>query len=285
MKKYLHYILPLLIVGCVTLEHFGILHIGYLYIKSHELKWTDLDYNYHPREGDIFTTGESVSNNNYEDGLIAFLPNYRDLLDQDLKKISDNRKQIDLINSQELTFFSDEYMIKACIDQKDISINDSTLFKKLVNVEIVGGYELYDKDGCELLYHKENEKFWIRDQIIMRGYARQPFVDNKIDEIVLAQMSNNAHLIIPQFETPYIYRAQLRALNNLQSLYSLSDTPMDSSQLYKRSASFLNNLYRKMYRGSDVYGHRNDPDYLSKISQAEVLESLDVAIKKEEPKL
>ena len=250
MKKYLHYILPILIVTGVTLEQLDILHVSYLYIKSHELKWTDLDYGYHNQEEDVYTTGESVSQNNYEDGLIALQPDYKQLLDRDLKEISDNRDQIDLIDSEELTFFSDEYMIKACIDQKDISINDSTLFKKLVNVEIVGGYELYDKEGSELLYHKENEKFWIRNQIVMRGYARRPFIDNKIEEIVLAQMSNNAHLIIPQYETPYMFSEHLQAIDAYKTLQGPFFTSRDTIKINK---------------WSDIYGNLDYTDNLSDI--------------------
>lgn len=272
MKKYLHYILPILIVTCLTLEHLNILHVGYLYIKSHELKWTDLDYGYHPKEGDIFTAGESVSQNNYEDGLIALQPDYKKLLDEDLKEISDYREHIDLIDGEDLTFFSDEYMIKACIDQKDISINDSTLFKKLVNVEIVGGYELYDKESSELLYQKENEKFWIRNQIIMQGYARRPFIENKIYEIVLAQMSNNAHEFIQGYEIP-LYSDLQKALKEYTISINTIYLQTDSIQLKERSTFALHHIDNKTDKGTDILAHRNDPDYLSNIFQAEVKET------------
>ncbi len=262
MKKYLHYVLPILIVTCVTLEHLNILHVGYLYIKSHELKWTDLDYDYHPRADDIFTTGESVSQNNYEDGLIAFQPDYTRLLDRDLKKISDYRENIDFIDSENLTFFSDQYMIKTCIDQKNVSINDSTLFKKLVNVEIVGGYELYDKESSELLYQKQNEKFWIRNQIIMRGYARRPFIENKINEIVLAQMSNNAPEVIERYELPDLYSEHFDALKNFHTLFNLSYMSRDSFMLKESSISILHQINGK-----------HESDDLSDIFIAEVKKS------------
>ncbi len=200
IKKNIHFLLPFLIVSGIILEQAGILHIGYLYIKSHELKWTDLDINYFPREGDIFTAGEQVSNNNYEDAVIAINPSYELMLEQDLKEIADNRTHIDFIDKNSLSFYSGAYQIKACLDKKKVEIRDSTFFKKVVWVEILGNYELYDKDGSDLLYEREDRKFWIRDQIVLHGLSRMSFIENKIKEIWLAQMSNKAHEIIEHFE-------------------------------------------------------------------------------------
>ena len=262
--RYRFYILPALLVILMAAEHFGVLHVGYLYIKSHELRWTNLDYNYHPRQGDVFTAGESVYHNNYEDAVLAINPDYTVLLQKDLDEIAENRDHIDSIDRQQVSFFSGDYMVKVCLDKKDISIKDSTFFKKLVNVEILGQYELYDKDGCELLFQQEGKKFWIRDKIIMRGLSRRNFIFNKIEEIWLAQMSNNAHQIITYFERPYIYREKLDMITTLK-IYS-GRVKFDDINMVKQSArKTLFEFDRAEWNGSRVYGHMDDPKYKSKV--------------------
>ncbi len=271
MKRYAYYILPALITLGVVLEHFGVLHIGYLSITSHELKWTDLDYNYHPKEGDIFTTGELITYNNYEDGVLAFNPDYPKLLEKDVQKISDNRDRIDSIDGAEIAFYIAPFKVKVCIDEEDISINDSMLFKKIVNLEILGHYELYDTSGCDKLYERQGIKFWIRDKIVLKGLSRRTFVENKIKEIYIAQMSNKAHRIVDHFERPYIIRDQLKAIAGLQYLYGHA-TELDTTVVKGRSMDILRNLYRVRSYGSKTFGHRNDPEYDLRIGQAKLAE-------------
>ena len=244
----------------MLLEHHGIVHIGYLYIKSHELRWTNLDYNYHPGENDIFTAGESLTRNNYEDALLSIRPDYHDLLQKDLDEIAQNRDYIDSIDRQQMTFYSGDYMVKVCLDKKDVSIKDSTFFKKLVDVEILGHYELYDKEGCDLLYQRQGRKFWIRDKIIMRGRSREAFITNKIEEIWLAQMSNNAHQIISYFERPYIYRDRTRMLTGLRLLYYPFDI-QDMQELEIQSRLLLFQIDHALKKGSSTYGHVEDANY------------------------
>ena len=272
LRNYKFYILPLVFLSVLILEQSGILHIGYLYIKSHELRWTNLDYNYFPERDDIFTAGESITRNNYEDAILDINPDYGQLLQKDLDEIARNRKHIDSIDRQHLSFYSGNYLVKVCLDKKDISINDSTLFKKLVDVEIVGQYELYDKEGCDLLYQRKGRKFWIRDKIIMRGRSRRAFIINKIEEIWLAQMSNNAHQIISYFERPYIYKERTEMLVALQ-LWANPSTVQPIDQLQLQARLLLFQIDRTMKKGSTTYGHINDADYrgTSRIAQFEEL--------------
>lgn len=260
IRKCKFYIFPILIITTLYLESSGVLHIGYLYIKSHELRWTNLDYNYYPRDGDIFTAGESVSHNNYEDAVIAIHPDYEAMLQRDLDEISRLRDHIDSIDRQQMSFYSGDYMVKVCLDKKDISIKDSTLFKKLVNIEILGQYELYDKDGCELLFQQAGRKFLIRDKLILRGISRKKFIINKIEEIWLAQMSNNAHQIISYFEEPYILREKLNVINAYQIFAGL--IPLEDLHQLEGSSKFLLwKIDRRANRGSRTYGHKDDANY------------------------
>jgi len=199
--KYRLYILPSLALLSLILIKFDILHISYLHIKSHELKLTNLDYAFIP--GEVYYAGETVSSNNYEDANISINPNYHNLLQEDLTYIADERSEIDGIVGEDLSFYSGPYKIKLCLDHKKVSFLDSSLFKKTIYLDIVGQYELWDREGCDRLYVREDRKFWVRDSIIVTGVAKKSFIDNKIDEIWLAQLSTNAFDMISQFESPY----------------------------------------------------------------------------------
>ena len=219
------YLLPFILLTIVFFEYSGLLHISYIHIKSHELKWTDLSLNYFPREGDLFTSGEVVTQNNYEDAVFAFSPDYNRLLEKDLAEIAQNRNYIDRIDKEELAFYSGPYRIQACLDKKDIEIKDSTLFRKIVDVEILGNYELYDVENGRVLYEQKHSKFWIRDQIVIRGRSRKPFIRNKVNEIWLAQISNNAQKIVEQYEQPALVLSELSATDfNQEDLLSSIST-------------------------------------------------------------
>ncbi len=238
IRRYFHFALPVLIVSTTIFEQAGILDIGYLYIKSHELRWTMLDYNYFPKEGDIFMAGESLSQNNYEDAILAFRPDYNRLLQKDLDEIAANRKHIDSIDRTDLSFYSGNYIVKVDLDKKDITIKDSTLFKKLVSIEIVGKYELYDARGCNLLFKNSGRKFWIRDKIIMRGRSKEDFIINKIDEIWLAQTSNHAHQIINLYEQPHDSAQWTRELDDLYPYFLRNETDQQTNDIVHSGSSF-----------------------------------------------
>ncbi|MEL6123229.1 MAG: hypothetical protein AAFR14_05865, partial [Bacteroidota bacterium] len=186
MRTFRLSLLPILLVISAVLIGTGVLDIGYLYIKSYEMKWTDYSTNWHPRENDYFTAGEYVTNHlNYEDGVFGFLPDYHKLLKEDLRSVSDGRPDVDDIDPVELTIATGDYRVQLCLQEKKITFYDSTLFKKVVHLDIMGSYELYDEDMCELLYIKEGRTFRIRDSLVMRGYADPRLIHNKIDEIWL----------------------------------------------------------------------------------------------------
>ena len=202
MKHRSLLILPAFLVLVFILELSGVLHISYLQIKTHELKWTHLDYGYFPKDGDIFTIGETVSNYNYEDALIAIYPSYDQLLSHDVDEISEERDYIDYIDPVERSLYTDDYVIQLCLDKEDLEIRDSTIFRKVGEIEILGYYELYDRSSGDLVYQKGDEKWWIRDKMTFYGISRRPFIENKMDEIWLAQVSNQAASFVEEYERP-----------------------------------------------------------------------------------
>jgi len=202
MKHRVLWILPSLLVSVFLLQQSGVLDISYLKIKTHELKWTLHDYGYHPIDGDILTIGQTVSNFNYEDALIAFSPSYDQLLYQDLEEISEERDYIDFIDPIEKSLYTEDYIIQLCLYKEYIEIKDSTIFRTIGNLEILGYYELYHRNSGELLYKVDDEKWWIRDQMTFYGIASRSFIKNKIEEIWLAQVSNEASYFVEEYERP-----------------------------------------------------------------------------------
>ncbi len=202
LLKYRLYLLPLLILLGVAFGQAGLLHISMLHIKSHELKLTNLDYNFLP--GDVFHAGEVVSRNNYEDANISWNPDFKQMLNADLRDIARQTEDIDEIRlGNEISFYSGSYQIKLCLDHKKMSVLDSSMLTKTIYLDIVGQYELWDRDTCDRLLVQEGRKFWIRDSIIVKGLAHPKFINNKVNEIWLAQLTENALRIVRSFESPY----------------------------------------------------------------------------------
>lgn len=233
------YILPIVLIVSFFMLNYGVLHLNFLQIRSHELKLTHLDYRFIP--GEVYYAGETVSSNNYEDANLSLLPDYTQLLQDDLKLISDARPDIDKIDAQELSYYSGSYQIKLCLDHKKITVLDSSLFKKTIYLDILGSYELWDSEGCDRLYVRDSHKFWIRDSIIVKGIAKDSFLQNKITEIWLGQMSLPAFELINQFERPYkswdAFYIQL-ALKYRYLLGSIMD-PKLNKKLLRREGKLL----------------------------------------------
>lgn len=161
-----------------------------------------------------------MSNFYYEDALIAFDPSYHDLLSEDVALISDEREYIDYIDPIEKSLYTDQYKIQLCLDQENIQIKDSTFFRKVADLELLGYFELYNRDSGELLYKMDDEKWWIRDKMTFYGVSRRPFIQNKLTEIWLAQVSNEASSLIEEYERPIYSMDMLKNLSDFQDIWT-----------------------------------------------------------------
>ena len=217
MKRYALWILPCLLAVTFLLEISGILHISYLHIKSHDLKWTLLDYGYYDSQGKVYTIGETVHNFNYEDALIAVTPSYDKLLAQDVALISEEREYIDYIDPLEKSLYSDKYRIQLCLDYERVEIKDTTIFRKIADLEILGYYELYNRHSGELIHNRDHKKWWIRDKVSFYGVSRRSFIENKLAEMWLAQVSNETPSIMEEMERVYL------PINDAGHMFELAD--------------------------------------------------------------
>ena len=200
MKKIWPYILPSILLVAFVLSQLNVLHISILKIKSHELKVTNLSYNWIP--GEVYSGGETVSRNNYESAHIGILPDYKKDLQDDLDLIAANRDRIDYIDLDEHLFYSDQYQVKLCLDHKRLSTVDSALFKRIAYLDILGQFELWDAEGTKLLKSNPDRKWWIRDSIIFKGIASKEFYENKLNEIWLAQLSERVTHFVENYDVP-----------------------------------------------------------------------------------
>ena len=242
------WILPLLVVATAILAKMDVLHLGYLHIKSHELKFTELDYDWFPQGKDIFTAGISITNNNYEDGIIAFNPDYKKLLQNDLREIASHREYIDSISADDLSFYSGPYRVQLCLDHKKVNFRDTTLFKKTVYLNVLGQFELYDIDSSELLYKQEGRKFLIQDSIVLKGWARKELIENKIEEIWLAQASNHAYDFVSRYEYPERYRQTAKDLMRLIIMSKVTSGDIDFNEETIRNQAYqILGEIRKIY--------------------------------------
>lgn len=263
MRAKIYYLLPILMVTVFSLCHLNVLHISYLHIKSHELKFTELSYSWFPKGDDIFTAGESVTNNNYEDGIIAFQPDYEALLQSDLDEIALYRNGIDRIDYNNLSYYSGPYRVQLCLDHKRVKYVDTTLFRMFAKVDILGQLEVYDESTAELVHFEADRKFWIRDSIIFRGWARRELINNKVNEIWMAQASDHVADVVERADHPRRYET---AVSDMMQLISYNmvwegDTITTQEALIDRARVVLFEIRRAYANGSPTYGWHGDPKY------------------------
>lgn len=243
MQKLLFHI-PSIIFGLVISSYaVGLLDISILEISAYELRWSNVNFDWHYRKGDVFTGSESITRDQYEDGLIAFSPSYKKRLQKDLQLIADKRKYITSIDEEDYSYSTDKYRLTLCLDHKKVTVSDSSRFVKLVDLEVLASFELYEIENDSLVYASKGKKFRLRNKVVARGLASRAFLENKIDELWMAQVANNIPEYINDYKT-IKYSKKLKDAIQAYMLYSYFYAPVESvdieSNRYLRFAYFLN---------------------------------------------
>lgn len=205
MNNWFKLILPILIGGGWLGHRSGVLDMSIVEIIAHELKHTELNYEWHYKDGDVFTSSQTVSTLRYEDALLSMQPDYAHLLSLDLELIAQKRDPIKHIDPDNLILFTSDYGLKICLEDVDIHEVDSTLFTKIVKMNVLGAVELYDKDQCALLYANPLQKFNISNTLIINGFSSREFLDIKIKELWISQLSSHIKGYIRRYEEPDNY--------------------------------------------------------------------------------
>ncbi len=195
-------LLPVFLIALFLANKSGVIDISFLTIQGYELKETILNYGWHYRYGDPFTSGETIQNRHYEDASFTLRPRYDHMLKKDLSDLVARTEAVQLIDHETRTMVTDKYGIQICLDHKIFTSKDSSLFKKIVNMDILYQLELYDKEWCDLIYSSSSSKYWIRNELIVTGYTSPGFLTNKLDELMYSQVSSRVKGFIERYENP-----------------------------------------------------------------------------------
>jgi hypothetical protein len=260
VRKYINYILPLLLLISSFLISSGHLAIGFLQVHSHQLKWTVLDYNNLTTGSDPFVAQQIVTSDYFEDAILHLVPDYQAMLREDLDDLAMGDNMFSRMDHSTFSLFTDHHELRICTDRHDVVIKDTMFWKKLISVDLVGYFELYELDGCLPIYHSKRQKFWASNRSIITGLAPRQFVLNKTKEILFAKMCVPAKSFIQEFELPYHRAQQSRVFQHLlmslrwSSIRDLTMVPTMAHQLEMNYTDIIAN-------GSFTYGHKEDSLY------------------------
>lgn len=205
MRLCSYLVLPTFLISSLIFYYLNLLEVGLVEIKGYELKHTELNYEWYYRDGDVFTSSQTVSSLYYEDAVLAFKPDFEKLLDNHLKIIANKREIINEIYGKDLTLFTDNYALKICLEDANVYQVDSSWLKTLVTMDILGQVELYDRDKCTLLYSEPLQKFSLNNKLLITGFASNEFLDMKMKELVISQIANQVKGYIRRYEEPHNY--------------------------------------------------------------------------------
>ncbi len=184
-------------------------------IKVYDRKITDQHYNYY--DG-TYEWNEVKTNMDWEDGIIAVNPDYKQLLQKDLNVIS---KQYDFINDIDLSeniVRLNNYDVKICLEDQKINITDSTLMKKIVRTEFSAFLELYDNSSNQLLHKLRDRRFIIENNLLSYGFAKDRFLENKAVELAYVDIVERIPDFIESYEIP---RLRIRQIQGAYSFINL----------------------------------------------------------------
>lgn len=206
----------LFLIGLGLMVAWGYIDISIYNIRVVDRKITSQNYNW--RNG-TYEWDEVRRNLNWEDGLISYRPDYNAQLGKDLGLIADQVEHIKRIDWDEQQFYTNDYIVKLCIEHKSISIKDTTLAKKIIDTHMSAYFELYDNEGCELLFKQKDRRYIFRDKIVMEGIGSNSFLINKAEELLATEVCETLPEFIWRYEGPYIWQQKKRVVLNFMKHY------------------------------------------------------------------
>ena len=199
--RAIHIFSLILFSGLVLTWTSGMVDVCSVKIKGNQVKISNMSLDWHYRDNDVFTW-DIVRRIDYEDALLAFWPDYDGVLRRDLALIAENQN-LDLIDPIQSIIFNEDYLVKICLEHKNIQYTRKSWWREVAQIDIVGYLELYDKKHGTLLYRNVNRKFQIDDEILFEGFGSRPFKDVKVTEIYFSQISTLAGNVIREFQNSY----------------------------------------------------------------------------------
>jgi hypothetical protein len=177
------------LISLAIATYTGVIDMSLAIIKGYDLKSSLLSYDYHYIKDDIFTVRENVvRNTNYEDAYFGLTSQYPIRLKKDIQKIIENNQEVTGVNINRMEVRSDLYTVKICVEDYQLKVRDTTFFKKMVSLNMLSYFELYDAECDKLLLSTPTRKVHIQNKFIYKGFASEAFIHNKTTEHWMAQL-------------------------------------------------------------------------------------------------
>jgi hypothetical protein len=205
-----------MLLALIASVSIGYLDINFFNIKVVDRKVTSQNYNW---KNGKYEWDEVRRNLNWEDGYIGFKPNYHNQLNKDLILVSSQYDDVQGIDWLENRIYSNQYFVQLCIEDKSITIRDTSLAKKIINVRMSAYLELYDKEGCDLLFKQKDRRYIINNKLVLVGLGKKEFLINKAEELLATEMCETIPEFIWRFEGPYLWQQKKRVVMNFMKLY------------------------------------------------------------------
>ncbi len=212
----------IVLLGAIVASALGFVSVHLTNIKAYDRKVTIQSYNYH---GGTYEWDHVKANVLWEDGAFILNESYDQQLDKDLTYLVDSYETALSINDEESIIRTPDYLLKVCFEDFNYHLRDTTLTKMLGASSASGYLELYDKSGDTLLYKHQDRRFIITNKMTITGMASEPYVTNKMKELIYTEVLEMAPDFIYRFEGPQKRKIKMAAKLMLETVI---DVPLYS---------------------------------------------------------
>lgn len=206
------------LIGVVIASMLGVVSVNLTNIKAYDRKITMQSYNYH---GGTYEWDHVKSSVLWEDGAFIINDYFDDQLDKDLNYLADSYESAVSIDDKETLIKTPDYLLKVCIEDFNYDLRDTTLTKTLGASRTSGYLELYNKSGDTLLYKHRDRRFIISNKMTITGMASEPYIANKMKELVYTEVLEMAPDFIYRFEGPQKQKVKMVAKLALETVLDI----------------------------------------------------------------
>jgi len=211
-----------LLLAAIVASSLGLVSVHLTNIKAYDRKVTIQSYNYY---GGTYEWDHVKANVLWEDGAFILNDHYDNQLEKDLNYLAGSYDTAISIDDDESLIRTPDYLLKVCFEDFDYNLKDTTLSKMLGASRTSGYLELYDKSGDTLLYKHVDRRFIISNKMTITGMASEPYITNKMKELVYTEVLEMAPEFIYRFEGPQKHKIKMATKLMLETVI---DAPLYS---------------------------------------------------------
>ena len=208
----------ILLIGAIIASMLGFVSVHLTNIKAYDRKITIQSYNYH---GGTYEWDHVKASVLWEDGAFIINDHYDDQFEKDLNYLADSYESAVSIDDKEKLIKTPDYLLKVCIEDFKYHLRDTTLTKTLGASRTSGYLELYNKSGDTLLYKHRDRRFIISNKMTITGMASEPYIANKMKELVYTEVLEMAPDFIYRYEGPQKQKVKMMAKLMLETVLDI----------------------------------------------------------------